>query len=123
MQPGRPQGAGLFCGIPVVALPGNPVSAFISFEVFLRPALRAAMGFDPPERQPVVRKLAGAVDSRWGVHQFRHSVGGPGGTFALLAGHRTHFLSAAARSSWLLEIAPDVTHLPAGASCAVTALD
>jgi molybdopterin molybdotransferase len=40
MQPGRPQGAGLFCGIPVVALPGNPVSAFISFEVFLRPALR-----------------------------------------------------------------------------------
>jgi molybdopterin molybdotransferase len=123
MQPGRPQGAGLFCGIPVVALPGNPVSAFISFEVFLRPALRAAMGFDPPERQPAIRKLAGAVDSRWGVHQFRLGVGGPDGTFALLSGHRTHFLSAAARSSCLLQIAPDITHLPAGASCAVTALD
>jgi molybdopterin molybdotransferase len=123
MQPGRPQGAGLFCGIPVVALPGNPVSALISFEVFLRPALRAAMGFDPPERQPAVRKLASAVDSRRAVHQFRLGVAGPDGTFAPLSGHRTHFLSAAARSSWLLEIAPDVTHLPAGASCAVKALD
>jgi molybdopterin molybdotransferase len=123
MQPGRPQGAGLFCGIPVVALPGNPVSAFISFEVFLRPALRGAMGFDPPERPTAIRRLANPVDSRAGVHQFRLGVPGPGGTFALLSGHRAHFLSSAARSPWLLEIPPDVTHLPAGASCAVRFLN
>jgi molybdopterin molybdotransferase len=53
MQPGRPQGVGLLRGVPVVALPGNPVSALTSFEVFVRPALRAAMGLRPPERQTV----------------------------------------------------------------------
>src|SRR5690606_2970895 len=44
MQPGMPQGAGLVNGTPIVTLPGNPVSALVSFEVFVRPALRAAMG-------------------------------------------------------------------------------
>ena len=38
MQPGMPQGAGRFRGVPVVTVPGNPVSALVSFEVFLRPA-------------------------------------------------------------------------------------
>lgn len=47
MQPGKPQGLGrLARGTPVVCLPGNPVSAFVSFEVFLRPLL-AAMGGAP----------------------------------------------------------------------------
>jgi molybdopterin molybdotransferase len=122
MQPGRPQGVGVLQGIPVVALPGNPVSALISFEVFLRPALRAAMGFDPPERPTVIRRLASAVDFRPGVHQFRLGASGPEDTFTLLSGHQAHFLSAAARSSWLLEIPPDVAHLPAGTSCAVRSL-
>ena len=45
MQPGGPQGAGrLDGGVPVVTLPGNPVSSHVSFEVFVRPALRAALG-------------------------------------------------------------------------------
>ena len=44
MQPGGPQGAGSYRGVPVVTLPGNPVSAAISFEMFVRPALRSAMG-------------------------------------------------------------------------------
>ncbi|HVV20284.1 MAG TPA: gephyrin-like molybdotransferase Glp, partial [Pseudonocardiaceae bacterium] len=44
MQPGGPQGAGRYRGVPVVTLPGNPVSAAISFEIFVRPALLAAGG-------------------------------------------------------------------------------
>src|SRR5690242_20811005 len=46
MQPGGPQGAGLLdgAGPGVVALPGNPVSSQVSFEVFVRPVLRAALG-------------------------------------------------------------------------------
>ena len=50
MQPGGPQGAGTVDGVPVVTLPGNPVSAFVSFEVFVRPALRRAMGYTHPDR-------------------------------------------------------------------------
>lgn len=44
MQPGMPQGVGTVAGTTIVTLPGNPVSALVSFEVFIRPALRAAMG-------------------------------------------------------------------------------
>ena len=40
MQPGMPQGVGRVAGTPIVTLPGNPVSALVSFEVFIRPALR-----------------------------------------------------------------------------------
>ncbi|HWJ67673.1 MAG TPA: gephyrin-like molybdotransferase Glp [Nocardioides sp.] len=54
MQPGMPQGSGLVSGVPVVCLPGNPVSSLASYEVFVRPALRAAFGHPHP-RRPVVR--------------------------------------------------------------------
>ena len=57
MQPGMPQGAGtLPDGRGIVTLPGNPVSALVSFEVFLRPALRTAMGLAPhrPRRTAVL---------------------------------------------------------------------
>ena len=123
MRPGRPQGAGVFRGVPVVALPGNPMSALISFEVFVRPAVRAAMGFSPPGRRTALRTLAELVDSRPGLHDFRLGVEGPGETLTVLSGHQSHFLSAAARASCLLEIAPDIARLPAGACCAVWCLD
>ena len=51
---GRPAGRGTVDGVPVVTLPGNPVSSFVSFEVFVRPALRAALGHPHPERPRVV---------------------------------------------------------------------
>lgn len=45
MQPGKPQGWGrLADGTLVFALPGNPVSAYVSFEVFVKPALRRLAG-------------------------------------------------------------------------------
>ena len=46
MQPGKPQGFGLIGEdeVPIIMMPGNPVSAFVSFEVFVRPVLRKMMG-------------------------------------------------------------------------------
>jgi molybdopterin molybdotransferase len=44
MQPGMPQGFGMVEGVPYFGLPGNPVSVFVSFEVFIRPALLHMMG-------------------------------------------------------------------------------
>lgn len=44
MRPGKPQVFGLFEGKPLFGLPGNPASAIISFEVFVRPALRKMRG-------------------------------------------------------------------------------
>jgi molybdopterin molybdotransferase len=49
MRPGMPQGCGRLgaAGVPLVALPGNPVSSFVSFHVFVLPALRRMSGLDP----------------------------------------------------------------------------
>jgi molybdopterin molybdotransferase len=44
MQPGMPQGFGAIDSVPYFGLPGNPVSVFVSFEVFIRPALLKMMG-------------------------------------------------------------------------------
>ena len=53
LQPGMPQGSGRYGDTAVVCLPGNPVSSLVSFEVFVRPALRASYGHPRPGR-PVV---------------------------------------------------------------------
>ena len=70
MQPGGPQGAGTVDGVPVVTLPGNPVSSFVSFEVFVRPALRRALGTPRPDRLRVPARLTGPLRSPAGRRQF-----------------------------------------------------
>lgn len=62
MQPGKPQGLGrLPDGTAILCLPGNPVSAYVSFEVFVRPVLERLAGLDP-EHRPVLRAT---VDDGW----------------------------------------------------------
>lgn len=55
MQPGKPQGFGTIGPdrTPILTLPGNPVSSYVSFELFVRPAIRAMMGLADLHR-PVV---------------------------------------------------------------------
>lgn len=48
MQPGKPQGWARWRGVPIIALPGNPVSTAISFEVFVRPVIDLMLGRTPP---------------------------------------------------------------------------
>ncbi|MFD4989422.1 gephyrin-like molybdotransferase Glp [Streptomyces sp. NPDC058374] len=56
MQPGKPQGFGTIGPdrTPILTLPGNPVSSYVSFELFVRPAIRAMMGLEDLHR-PTVR--------------------------------------------------------------------
>ena len=49
MKPGRPLALGLWGGIPVFGLPGNPVAAFVTTLIFARPALAVLAGADWPE--------------------------------------------------------------------------
>ena len=51
MQPGKPQGAGLVAGKPVVCLPGNPVAVAVSVEMFVGPAVRAMLSLAEPPWQ------------------------------------------------------------------------
>ncbi|KRD43458.1 molybdopterin molybdenumtransferase [Cellulomonas sp. Root930] len=62
VQPGKPQGLGrLPGGTPIYTLPGNPVSSFASFEMFVRPALLRMRGLAEVER-PTVQAVA---DEGW----------------------------------------------------------
>nr|WP_278184655.1 MULTISPECIES: gephyrin-like molybdotransferase Glp [Parafrankia] len=67
MQPGKPQGFGVVGGVPVFTLPGNPVSALVSFELFVRPALRRMRGLPTsvtsPGSAPFSETAAGGQDA------------------------------------------------------------
>src|SRR6059058_1399177 len=53
MRPGAPVGFGLLGGKPWIGLPGNPVSAMVTFELFVRPAIRRMLGHPLPFRRTV----------------------------------------------------------------------
>ncbi len=65
MQPGMPQGFGIVGrdSTPILTLPGNPVSAFVSFQLFGRPALRALQGSADGQPRTVRAALTGPVRS------------------------------------------------------------
>jgi len=70
MQPGMPQGFGHVEGKPFFGLPGNPVSVFVSFEVFIRPVLRKMMGRRQLFRPEVTARLDADVSGPIGKTQF-----------------------------------------------------
>jgi molybdopterin molybdotransferase len=70
MQPGMPQGFGQIEGKPYFGLPGNPVSVFVSFEVFVRPAVLKMMGRTQLFRPEVTATLSEDVEGPKGKLQF-----------------------------------------------------
>ncbi|SHE78006.1 molybdopterin molybdotransferase MoeA [Streptoalloteichus hindustanus] len=123
VQPGGPQGLGRYAGVPVVALPGNPVSALVSFEVFVRPALRAAMGFAEPDRPRRTATLVESLRSPSARRQYRRGRYDAGAvTVAPVGGPGSHLLSALATANCLLEIPEEVSELPAGSEVTVLLL-
>ncbi|MGD9618840.1 MAG: gephyrin-like molybdotransferase Glp [Mycolicibacterium sp.] len=128
MQPGMPQGAGTvndeawggagYGTTPIVTLPGNPVSALVSFEVFVRPALRAAMGLPNPDRPRRTAVLAERLTSPRGKRQFRRGVleGGSVTGYGPPASHHLRWLASA---NCLLELDEDTVEVAAGERVAV----
>jgi molybdopterin molybdotransferase len=61
MRPGAPLGFGLLRGTPWIGLPGNPVSTMVTFELFVRPAIRRMLGHDRLFRRPISVRLEESV--------------------------------------------------------------
>ncbi|BBX98433.1 molybdopterin molybdenumtransferase [Mycobacterium lacus] len=118
MQPGMPQGIGRVAGTPIVTLPGNPVSALVSFEVFLRPALRRAMGLPNPERPHRAAILTESLTSPRGKRQFRRAIldSSKGGVDTVISygPPASHHLRWLASANGLLDIPEDVEQVSAG---------
>jgi molybdopterin molybdotransferase len=114
MNPGAPQGVGRYRGVAVAAMPGNPVSASVSFEVFVRPALRAAMGL-PGARPRALARLTETLDSPGDKRQFRRGTFDPAaGTVTPVGGPGSHLLGSLARSNCLIDIPLTTTSVEAG---------
>ena len=120
MQPGMPQGAGAVNGIPIITLPGNPVSALVSFEVFIRSPLRAAMGLPHPERPRRTAVLTEDLTSPRGKRQFRRGfLDGSAGTVTSYGPPASHHLRWLASANCLLEIDEDAVEVAAGSQVQV----
>jgi molybdopterin molybdotransferase len=126
MQPGGPQGLGTAkigrFSAPVIAFPGNPVSALVSFEVFLRPVLRQLHGL-PPDRRSWRAPLASPLDSPPAKHQVRRGVIDAEGQVELVGGASSHLLHSYAASTVLVHVPVGVAHLGAGDTVEVWSID
>jgi molybdopterin molybdotransferase len=115
MQPGMPQGVGRVAGTTIVTLPGNPVSALVSFEVFIRPALRAAMGLPDPHRPHRPAVLTESLTSPRGKRQFRRAILDTSeGSVISYGPPASHHLRWLASANGLLDIPEDVVEVSAG---------
>ncbi|WP_307844998.1 molybdopterin molybdotransferase MoeA [Actinotalea solisilvae] len=120
MQPGKPQGLGrLPGGTPVVALPGNPVSAWVSFQVFVRPALARLRGLPDAPDESTAAALEGWTTPP-GRAQYLPVVlgevpgGGVGVRPAVRGGSGSHLVAGLARAEALAVVAADVDRVEPG---------
>lgn len=128
IQPGTPQGHGTLGPehTPIFTLPGNPVSAYVSFEVFVRPVIRRMLGHENIYR-PVVRAvLVDPMPSPAGRRQFARGIlSVEEGRYVVrpAGGHGAHMLGGLARANALVVVPEDVTEVKPGTAVAVLRLD
>ena len=74
LRPGSPITFGLVGQVPVFSLPGNPVASMVTFELFVRPALKRMTGYSDPFRPRVKALLQDTVEKRQGVRTFLRGI-------------------------------------------------
>jgi molybdopterin molybdotransferase len=117
MRPGKPLAFGEFRGTPFVGLPGNPVSAFIGYEVFVHPAINKMIGRETEDRIRVRAKLSEGIKSDGRESYLRGLVSTQGGELiASLTGHQgSGNLLSLVQANALLIIPSGVKSLPSQA--------
>jgi molybdopterin molybdotransferase len=122
MQPGMPQGFGFVEGKPFFGLPGNPVSVFVSFEVFVRPAILRMMGRAQLARPEITATLSDDVEGPSGKMQYARVevVRGADGWTATPTGARgSNLISSIARANGLAMVPPGTSVAHAGSQVRV----
>ncbi|MFC7491252.1 MULTISPECIES: gephyrin-like molybdotransferase Glp [unclassified Knoellia] len=114
MRPGMPQGAGVVGEqrTPIITLPGNPVSSFVSFHVFVLPVLRALAGLDP-EVATTEAMAAEGWSSIGGKVEFTRVVLGADGARPS-GGQGSHMLGALAEATHLAVVDAETTQIRPG---------
>ena len=117
MNPGMPQGHGFVGreGVPIITLPGNPVSSYISFENFVRPVIRKMRGMTDLHRPHLRAVCAEAMDSPPAKRQFARARFLPDGTVTPTGtGQGSHVMGGLAQADALIVVPEGVTRVEAG---------
>jgi len=126
IRPAKPFAVASVDGVPLLGLPGNPVSALVSFEVLARPAIRRLAGHHDLDRPRVVARAAVALDRQpdGKDHLVRVEIGRDAGAWTVtpVAAQGSHQLTATSTATGLA-VVPDGTGLAAGAEVEVMVLD
>jgi molybdopterin molybdotransferase len=117
MQPGMPQGFGTVgpADTPIFTLPGNPVSAYVSFCLFVRPALDALQDSYRERGKPSQAVLAGPARSPAAKRSYlRGILDDAAGLVTPVSGQASHQLASLARANALIIVPEQVTSLAGG---------
>ena len=128
MQPGKPQGFGTVFDeqTPIITLPGNAVSAYVSFEVFVMPAIRRMMGLTPYRRPMVHAVLSADLQSPPGRRQYVRGffeVTHRGAKVTPIGGAGSHLIGGLAQANALIVVGEDETALNMGDTVRTLVLD
>ena len=127
MRPGAPLAFGRLFGVPWIGLPGNPVSALVTFELFGRPLIRTLVGSTRPHRRTVPVVLAEEVVLRAPLTHFLRCVltdEADDQLHARLTGAQSSgMLTSMSMADALLVVPPDPLHWPAGSRLRALPLD
>lgn len=125
MRPGKPLAYGTYHGIPYLGLPGNPVSAMVSFERFARAAIRKMAGHTQLDRPTLTVAVQNEIHSD-GRESYIRAVVLPSkdGYQATTTGDQgSHIMTSLVRANALLIVPEGVTYVPEGGQLTAWMLD
>lgn len=126
MRPGAPVGFGLLGEKPWIGLPGNPVSTMVTFELFVRPAIRKMMGHRLPFRRVIPVLAAELISVKPRLQHFLRAIvsQGPEGPTARLTGPQgSGILTSMTLANALLVVPEGQFETPAGTTVMALLLD
>jgi molybdopterin molybdotransferase len=117
MRPGAPLGFGMLRAMPWLGLPGNPVSAMVTFELFARPLIRRQLGHARIFRPAIDVRVNDEISLAAPLTHFLRAIveWGPAGATASLTGPQgSGLLTSMARANALLVVPPDRPNVARG---------
>lgn len=126
IRPGKPLAFGNFSGVPFFGLPGNPVSALVTFDVFVRPAMLKLMGIAHTDAPQAIAEVAEAMhsDGRRTYARVKLQRAADGRLLAFSTGTQSSgAISSLVNADGLLIIPEGMTEVPIGARLPVRLFD